>query len=669
MSLKELFMKLNKKMLAINVVATILMTDIAMAGITRVSKPSTSSGSGQSPSSTQVTQESNSPFIEITSNDTSNCVSGYDSEIFFPLELFTQLARNEGDKVDIQVRPNNQIAVKIPPVINVCGEFIPKIIQNEVTKNVTVMIQLKGTDGKMRNHKDLEDCLSTNKILVDGKIDHDKVPKTGYTESNTSFGYKFDKKTEVVNDITVSYAFPKSYNSADGYKPLYGIIENAPPIPGQKCMLSEKIAGNSTYINEGAEAWIEKINTACETRNVDEIISVKRSAGNAPALHHIMAKVMDEMDTAIFNLSKPEAERINNEMIAIETKLNKNRDSMDEAQAKKEIVKYTNLVKELDAKFLNPAIYRLDNLMKKRDTIADDDSAEMKAIDEEIKNLNDEIGKFSKKNQASFVSLYSTMEKYAFNDSAKIIEDIRLKSHFYSQVYGGPTDSKRGKPITFEKANKEQFNRLKSFEKSLDSWTDVYLVGQGNMFPVVKTEKEREGAINRMNSRYAAFQKKEMTDYNNYCSGGMTGGMRNPVKCKQFMSGRDKRMNAELKKREKDLYYIKDKDNKLTKMGMTYNEYQRGLASQEDAELFDPTGSSYTSYEDNFSDRFPGYFGPTMSSAYDASMYNMSGNSVNLGQTPMMITQQQQFMPQQGYQFQMPQQQQQQQYAQWPSFQ
>ena len=662
-------MKLNKKMLAINVVATILMTDIAMAGITRVSKPSTSSGSGQSPSSTQVTQESNSPFIEITSNDTSNCVSGYDSEIFFPLELFTQLARNEGDKVDIQVRPNNQIAVKIPPVINVCGEFIPKIIQNEVTKNVTVMIQLKGTDGKMRNHKDLEDCLSTNKILVDGKIDHDKVPKTGYTESNTSFGYKFDKKTEVVNDITVSYAFPKSYNSADGYKPLYGIIENAPPIPGQKCMLSEKIAGNSTYINEGAEAWIEKINTACETRNVDEIISVKRSAGNAPALHHIMAKVMDEMDTAIFNLSKPEAERINNEMIAIETKLNKNRDSMDEAQAKKEIVKYTNLVKELDAKFLNPAIYRLDNLMKKRDTIADDDSAEMKAIDEEIKNLNDEIGKFSKKNQASFVSLYSTMEKYAFNDSAKIIEDIRLKSHFYSQVYGGPTDSKRGKPITFEKANKEQFNRLKSFEKSLDSWTDVYLVGQGNMFPVVKTEKEREGAINRMNSRYAAFQKKEMTDYNNYCSGGMTGGMRNPVKCKQFMSGRDKRMNAELKKREKDLYYIKDKDNKLTKMGMTYNEYQRGLASQEDAELFDPTGSSYTSYEDNFSDRFPGYFGPTMSSAYDASMYNMSGNSVNLGQTPMMITQQQQFMPQQGYQFQMPQQQQQQQYAQWPSFQ
>ena len=667
MSLKELFMKLNKKMMAINVVATILMTDIAMAGITRVSKPSTSSGSGQSPSSTQVTQESNSPFIEITSNDTSNCVSGYDSEIFFPLELFTQLARNEGDKVDIQVRPNNQIAVKIPPVINVCGEFIPKIIQNEVTKNVTVMIQLKGTDGKMRNHKDLEDCLSTNKILVDGKIDHDKVPKTGYTESNTSFGYKFDKKTEVVNDITVSYAFPKSYNSADGYKPLYGIIENAPPIPGQKCMLSEKIAGNSTYINEGAEAWIEKINTACETRNVDEIISVKRSAGNAPALHHIMAKVMDEMDTAIFNLSKPEAERINNEMIAIETKLNKNRDSMDEAQAKKEIVKYTNLVKELDAKFLNPAIYRLDNLMKKRDTIADDDSAEMKAIDEEIKNLNDEIGKFSKKNQASFVSLYSTMEKYAFNDSAKIIEDIRLKSHFYSQVYGGPTDSKRGKPITFEKANKEQFNRLKSFEKSLDSWTDVYLVGQGNMFPVVKTEKEREGAINRMNSRYAAFQKKEMTDYNNYCSGGMTGGMRNPVKCKQFMSGRDKRMNAELKKREKDLYYIKDKDNKLTKMGMTYNEYQRGLASQEDAELFDPTGSSYTSYEDNFSDRFPGYFGPTMSSAYDASMYNMSGNSVNLGQTPMMITQQQQFMPQQGYQFQMPQQQQQ--YAQWPSFQ
>ena len=658
-------------MIAINIVATILMTNVAMAGIVRVTKSSASSGGNQTPTSTQVTEESKAPYIEINSNDTSNCVSGYDSEIFFPLELFTQLARNEGDKVDIQVKPNNQIAVKIPPVINICGEFKPKIIQNEITKNVTVLIQLKGIDGKMLSHKELEDCLSSdkNKILVDGKIDHDKVPKNGYTESTTSFGYKFDKKDEVVNDITVSYAFPKSYNSVDGYRPLYGIIENAPPIPGQKCMLSEKVAGTSTYINEGAEAWIEKINTACETRNVDEIISVKKSAGNAPALHHVMAKVMEEMDTAIFNLSKPEAERINNEMVAIETKLNKNRDSMDEAQAKKEITKYTNLVKELDTKFINPAIYRLDNLMKKRDTIADDDSAEMKALDEEIKNLNEEIGKFSKKNQTSLVSLYSTMEKYAFNDSAKAIEDIRLKSHFYAQVYGGPTDSRRGKPITFEKANKEQFDRLKKFEKSLDSWTDVYLVGQGNMFPIVKTEREREGAINRMNSRYAAFEKKEMTDYNNYCSAGMTGGVRNPVKCKQFMSGRDKRMSIELKKREKDLYYIKGKNDKLTKMGMTYNEYQNKLASQEvgDPDFYDPTGSSYTSYEDNFSDRFPGYFGPTSSSAYDASMYNMSGSSVNLGQTPMMITQQQQYNAQPGYQFQMPQQQQQQ-YGPWPSF-
>jgi len=176
-----------------------------------------------------------------------------------------------------------------------------------------------------------------------------------------------------------------------------------------------------------------------------------------------------------------------------------------------------------------------------------------------------------------------------------------------------------------------------------------------------------------MYSRYAAFEKKEMSDYSSYCSVGMLGSVKNPVKCKEFVNGRERRMNTELKKREKDLVYIKSKNQMLTRMGTSYNEYQRNLASQEteESDVYDPTGASYTSYEDNFSERFPGYYGPTSSTAYDASMYNMGGvsGSMGMGQGQMQMAQQQQYGGQPGYQYQMQPQMGGQQMGGWPALQ
>ena len=172
-----------------------------------------------------------------------------------------------------------------------------------------------------------------------------------------------------------------------------------------------------------------------------------------------------------------------------------------------------------------------------------------------------------------------------------------------------------------------------------------------------------------MNSRWAAYEKKEYTDYNNYCTPGMfwvgSPSAKNPVKCKEWQAGLEKRRTSELKKREKDLLFIKGRNDKLEKMGGNYNEYQRRMASREEAEsdMYEPYGSSYTSYEDNFSDRFPGYYGPTTSTAYNGANYNMGGmsNSMQMGQQQMMMPGQQM----QNGQYQMPQMQMQQQGA-WP---
>jgi hypothetical protein len=677
-------MKLSKKMMAINVLATILMTDVAMARISGERKPSipgetTSGGRSQAqPSKVKVTEASKDNFQVVKTADMVNCTMDMEEEKYFPLDLFTQLSRDEGAGVDIQLRPGNKVVVKIPPTINVCGQFTPELRQDNDSKNVTVLIKLIGTKKEtievngvktvvetkdaLLTHKDLENCLIEKSIIVDGKIDYDKVPGKGYSESVSTFDYDFDKKKDVKNTVTVSYGYPKSYDSNDGYKALFGFEDRTPSVPGESCMRTEKIADDTTYINEGRDVLIEKLNAACMSENAQKIADARKSIGNADALKDIADKIRSEMDAAYLVAVKKDVTAISDKMSKIEDRLNKNKDSMDEAKAKKEIAEYASLAKDLDREFLNPAIMRLDTLMQKRNAIDDDDSPAARDLDVEIKKINEDVSQFSKRNPTSFASVYSVMEKFSLNDSAKTIEDIRLKSYLYGKVYAGPTDERRGKPLSFESANQQQYQKLSSFEKTLNVWTDVYLVGKGNMLPIQRTERERQGAIDRMNSRYAAFEKKEISDYNSYCAVGMLGSVKNPVKCKDFVSGRDKRMQNELKKREKDLYYIKGKNEMLTKMGTSYNDYQRNVASKEaaEADMYDPTGASYTSYEDNFSDRFPGYYGPSSSTTYDASVYNMGGvsGSMNMGQGQMMMAQQQQYGGQQGYQYQMPQQQQ-----------
>jgi hypothetical protein len=144
-----------------------------------------------------------------------------------------------------------------------------------------------------------------------------------------------------------------------------------------------------------------------------------------------------------------------------------------------------------------------------------------------------------------------------------------------------------------------------------------------------------------MNKRYYDYQQNEAKKYQEYCGVGFTGSVKNPVQCQAFVSGSEQKRNAELKKREKDLNYIKGREAKLTKMSVNYNEYQKRQVANESRnnDNYDPTGSSYSNFEDEISDRFPGYYGPTQSTAYDPSMYNMGGQSasMNMGNTYHLI--------------------------------
>lgn len=681
-------MKLNKKFVAINVLATLLSAETAMARIEGVRSPVTREessdagrpGKGTPTKTSTATKEEAQKILAVNE---AKCSGDQDTEKYFPQALFSQLTR-DGDGLTIEKRPNNKIVVKIPPILNVCGDFVPELKQNKDTKNVSILMKLIGTRKEKvvvngaeevketknaeLTYKEFEDCLKEEKILVNEKINHDGIPGKKYTSNVYSMDYDFDKKKDIQKSVTINFAYPNAYSDPKtGYDPLFGFDEKS-SVPGEACMLAEKISDVPVYINKGRDVYIEEINTICKNGTAQEIANARNTLGNADALKDIADKIKEEMDAGYLTKAKAEVEEIYKKMKKLEDKLGTGKDSLDEKAAKKVIAEYAEEAKKLNRTFLSPAIYRLDTLMQKRSKIEDEDAPELKAIDSEIKKLNTDIRTFAKDRKDGLTSVYYVMEKYATNEDAKVIEDVYQTSSLYGSVYAGRPDE-RGKPKSFEVAARKQEANMKVFDKVLTDWSDVYQVGKGNMFPIKKVEKERQNTIDRMNSRYAAYEKKEYSDYQNYCGIGMLGSVKNPVKCKEFVSGMDKRRSQELKKREKDLMYIKGKNETLGKMGNTYNEYTRKMASEEQG---DPDNrydtSSYSNYEESFSERFPAYAGPNSSTTYDASMYNMGGvsNSMSMGQQQMMMPQMQQ---QQGYQYQMPQMQQQQQMGSWPSIQ
>ena len=596
----------------------------------------------------------NNEVVDIKEGTASaSCKQDPDASTYFPLDFFQNITR-DGSSLTFEQRPDNKVLVKMPASIDTCGKFKPQIVQDPASKSVTVLMQLE--DGK--TYAQYLACLQEKAILVDGKIDHDKIEGKQYSEYSYVLDYSFSKDKDIKNTLKLSYGYPKAFAGKDGYKSTYGIDSDV-QLPSSLCMAAEKIQPEITYINKGQDVLIQELKTICKSGDAQRIAEARKSIGNADALKDIADKIKSELDAGYLVAVKQDVARISADMLKIEDRLTRERDTIDESAAKKLTRQYADLAKELDSKFLNPAIYRLDKLMKE---VADMDEEDPKraAADAEIKKINEDVGAFAARKNA-FSALYSVMEKFAINDSAKTIEDIRLKSFWYGSVYAGPADSKRGKPITFEEANQKQYSGLQKFDKVLTDWTDQYLVGKGNQYPIQKTEKERSNAYEKMNKRWYDFQANEQSKMQKYCATGWTGAPKNPVQCQAFQAGAKGRQDAELAKRKKDLLFIQGRNDKLTKMGSSYNEYQkRQVANESQAADTEPYGSSYTSYEDNFSDRFPGYYGAETYTAYNPANYNMGGQqaAMNMGNTgnynPSMINPQMQVQP---GQYQMPQQQ------------
>ncbi|MBC7540141.1 MAG: hypothetical protein H7281_15055 [Bacteriovorax sp.] len=633
--------------LSVYLATGLLLSQASYAGIVGMRTSGTSGTPAGKTSSTVVVSPGkiNNEKVDIKEGTASvSCKQDPDAATYFPLDFFQNITR-DGSSLSFEQRPDNKILVKMPASIDTCGKFKPQLYQDPTTKSVTILMQLE--DGK--TYSQYLACLQEKNILKDGKIDHDTIEGKQYSEYSYVLDYSFSKDKDIKKSLKLSYGYPKAFSGKDGYPSPYG-IDNDVELPSSLCMAAEKVQPEITYINKGQDVLIDELKAICKSGDAQKIAEARKSIGNADALKDIAEKIKSELDAGYLVAVKQDVAKISAAMLKIEDRLTKEKDSIDESTAKKLTRQYADLAKDLDSKFLNPAIYRLDTLMKQ---VADMDSEDpkKKVVDDEIKKINEDVGAFAAR-KSGFPALYSVMEKFAINDSAKTIEDIRLKSYWYGTVYAGPTDEKRGKPITFEEANQKQYAGLQKFDKVLTDWTDQYLVGKGNLSPIQKTERERTATYEKMNKRWYDYQADEQAKYQKYCSVGMMGSVQNPVQCQAFQAGAKGRQDAELARRKKDLLFIQGRNDKLTKMGSSYNDYQkRQVANDTRSGDSEPYAASYTSYEDNFSDRFPGYYGAQTYTPYNASNYSMGGQvaSMNMGNAgnynPTMINPQMQVQP------------------------
>jgi hypothetical protein len=561
---------------------------------------------------------------------------------YFPLDFFQHITQ-DGSSISLEPRPDNQIAVKIPASLDGCGKFKPQLIQsNNNIENVIVAMTLD--NGK--TYGEYIKCLEEKKYLADGKIDHGKIEGKEYSEYSYILDYSFDKTKDIKKTVKLSYGYPKAFsgNSSDSYASSFG-IDKSVAVPRSLCMDAEMVAATPTLLNKGQDVLLQELTSICKNGTAQQIADARRSIGNADALKDIADKLREQLDAGYLLAVQKDVERITTAMDKLETQINAEKDTMDEKTAKTVARKYSDLARELDTLYLNPAIKHLDTLMTARAEMEDGEARDN--VDSEISALNQNIGKFSSRNQTSFANLYGLMEKYALNDSAKNIEDIRLKSYVYSRVFAGSKSDKRGVPMTFVQANQKQVSILQTFQRTLDDWTDQYLVGQGNTYPLKKTEKERTAAVNKMNTRWQKYQQDEQSTYNKYCTGIF--GASNPTRCSSFMAGAEQRRAGEVKKWQKDNQFVTSRNAKLERMGGNYNAYLQTSAEQRtrEADNYNGFASSYSSYEDNFSDAYPMYQAPSAaSSGYEAWKYSMGGQQPGMQQQGM----QQQGMQQQGMQ-------------------
>lgn len=629
---------------------TLLHAKIASRGVNQ--SPSVDEGR----SKPIVVQGNATPVVTSSQTTTKSCSDGNQ----VPLSLLQMITEN-GEGISVSGFDKNdgqkKIVLRIPEYIKACSDFKFSVIQNPSNANIGVSVEnnfdyeayykeksweLPSGFAKMSQNDRYEDCLKREGILVNGP-DGLTIERPEYKEHN--YGATVSAPIDLLYfDETkpMNIYFGSPHFLGREYGAAYKLRDQE--LLGDGCLRVEDIdsKGGSLYSSEDAEK--ARLMNICSSGNYDAIRAALSSLGNA---HELRAT----LESALGKAASDRAREIYERLDAIEEAFKPSKEDREEGRnvgvsersAKKLAGEYGELLSELNDIVYTPSINRMQDLLNRRELETDD--AKVEAIDEQIKSLNELVGEFNKDHnkETRLGLIYDGLKEYNLSKEAEKIEGFRLKSQYFSSVYEGKRDNKRGPQLSVQDANEKIKDKLSYFKDTvMKDWEDIYLAKEGSQAPVRSAQREVNAQVARLQSSYMSFQKKEQEDYQKYCTRTWYGTVKYASRCNNFMSTQSRRYQRYLKMRERQLKGIQASNNKLISLGQYYESAQRAVATADNSFNDDPLGLYSGSY-------YGSDFGMDMGGDPMMNLYNMGPQyQMPQMQTPGIMPMQQMQMNQGG---------------------
>jgi methyl-accepting chemotaxis protein len=444
-------------------------------------------------------------------------------------------------------------------------------------------------------------CLKNEGVLKtrdDGSYAFDRSAAK-LADSQTTFNLDIQDKSK---SMQLYFSSPKARDYATVYGDE-GVPETTSKFP---CLETERFAEPDPYLYVSDEDRLHySANQACQTEDYETILSElsqlkSSSAGNAQELISVLKVALEDAREKRLSKIYDELEEIEDEFAPSRDDIAEGKlTGVTESRARSLGREYGELLSEVNELLYNPGIREVNDLMNELDEGVTPTREE--EITQRISELNDEIGRFGKKDASNLGKVFDGLKEYGYTDEALKIEGFRLKSSNFSKV--GPRGGNE-KKISIEKADENIKKRLAEFERgTLRNWDDIHLAKSGSAEPIESLYQETQARTQRIQQMKQQFVQKEIAEDQKHCADNYVGGMRNPMECKRHREGRARRVQSFEGMMQQQSQQVQQQNARMAQLTQYYEEARRRNVAAE------PQGGFY--YDDPF-----GFYGSDSSSLY-----------------------------------------------------
>lgn len=489
------------------------------------------------------------------------------------LELFKKVIVQDGASVTVKKNwnycPNASakcgvnFTLTIPAHIQNCISLqaIPRVDGNSVFmefKNAysfttdNVQIPEGKTLDQMTVAEKYEGCLRKTGVLVDDKwdmtkattgvtmltvpkrlegalgandTDFDKAIKNG---SALSYENKPDSKILGLSSIDFARDYPLPSSEVAG-------VDN-PSISG--CYQAHNIANGNLTISKDLELRT-RAEAACTSKVYEDGVKVENDIGNSfSSLSDETKDVVAKLRATLREERAKKGKEYLDEMAQIAGELIK---SKDEEEVRSYAADYVTSLNKYKAEIVDPLAAELEQLYDMRSQVKANDPKRQRELDEQIRQLNDLIGRYSSPVYKTSQVADKFLEFGVSLDAAYVYEQAQ-RARLYKEVryVGSPKRKPAQVPVELKKLKD-------TYEKRIEFAEKVYAARTGAASYSSQYQETANRYRTQQQAAFSSFQQEEQ-QYAKYCQMQIWGTVQNPSRCKYGMQTQQQRYQTMMKK-------------------------------------------------------------------------------------------------------------------------